>query len=261
MSDQLHFDEAQSRAVEAVYAFKDVVEQRRLTLAALELAPGERVLDIGCGPGYLAAEMAETVGAGGLVRGVDPSAPMLGLAARREPSGDAARIELSEGDALSLPVPDSSFDVAVSTQVYEYVADIPAALAEARRALRPGGRILILDTDWDSIVWRSSDDERMARVLSAWDEHLAHRDLPRHLPQLLDEGGFKLSKAQVVPMLNVGYDRASYSAGVLGLIADFVIGRHEISEESARAWAADLSGLGPHYFFSLSRYLFVAEAR
>ena len=50
----------------------------------------------------------------------------------------------------------------------------------------------MLDTDWDSIVWRARDEALMARVLAAWDEHLAHRDLPRRLPQLLREAGFTL---------------------------------------------------------------------
>src|SRR5437764_14593709 len=183
MSDRLEFDEAQSRAVEATYATRDVERQRRATLAALELRTGERVLDIGCGPGYLAAEMAELVGPEGFVQGVDPSPHMLAIAARRA----LPHMELSEGDALSLPPDDSSFDAAVSTQVYEYVPDIEAALTEARRVLRPGGRLLVLDTDWDSIVWRSSDDARMERVLRAWEEHLAHPRLPRVLPSLLRE--------------------------------------------------------------------------
>jgi arsenite methyltransferase len=256
MSDQLAFDEAQSRAVEAVYAFPDVVEQRRATLAALGLRPGERVLDIGCGPGYLASEMAEVVGDEGFVLGVDPSPAMLAIAARRAASG----MVLAEGDALSLPAPDGSFDAAVSTQVYEYVADIAGALAEARRVLKPGGRLLILDTDWDSIVWRSSDDARMARVLAAWDEHLAHPHLPRRLPELLAGAGLTLQKAAVVLVVNVGYKRETYSAGVLGMIADFVAGRQGVSAEEASAWADDLRGLGSNYFFSLNRYLFVAEA-
>jgi arsenite methyltransferase len=256
VSEQLHFDEARSRAVEATYATADIVEQRRATLLALDLQAGERVLDIGCGPGYLAAEMAQTLGGTGYVLAVDPSPAMLAIASPR--AGET--VELAEGDALSLPADDSSFDAAVSTQVYEYVTDIAGALAEVRRVLRPGGRLLVLDTDWDSIVWRSSDDGRMTRVLRVWDEHLAHPHLPRVLPELLAHAGFALRQTAVVPVLNVGYERATYSASTLGMIAEFVSGRQGITVEEARAWADDLRSLEGNYFFSLNRYLFVAEA-
>ena len=57
--------------------------------------------------------------------------------------------------------------------------------------LRPGGRLLVLDTDWDSIVWHSSDRERMERVLAAWNEHLADPYLPRRLPGLLRAAGLE----------------------------------------------------------------------
>ena len=87
---------------------------------------------------------------------------------------------------------DGAVDLAVSTQVYEYVADIAAALAEARRALRarraPAGARHRLGLD----RLARPDDALMARVLAAWDEHLAHRDLPRRLPELLREAGFAL---------------------------------------------------------------------
>ncbi|HEY7631977.1 MAG TPA: methyltransferase domain-containing protein [Thermoleophilaceae bacterium] len=259
MSDQLQFNEERSRAVEAVYATADIVEQRSATLAALELQPGERVIDIGCGPGYLASEMAEAVGQDGFVLGVDPSPSMLAIAERRDRVRGAARVKLEEGSATGLPSPDDSFDVAVSTQVYEYVPDMEAALAEVRRILKPRGRLAILDTDWDSIVWRSSDDERMTRVLRAWDEHLAHPHLPRDLPKMLTGAGFTLRRSEVVPVLNVGYERQTYSAGVLGMIAEFVSGRQGVTPEEASAWEDDLRSLGPDYFFSLNRYLFVAE--
>jgi SAM-dependent methyltransferase len=259
MPEQLKFNEDQSRAVEAVYATADIVEQRAATLAALELRPGERVIDIGCGPGYLANEMAAAVGQDGFVLGVDPSPSMLAIAGRRDKVRGAARVKLEQGSANDLPSPDDSFDAAVSTQVYEYVEDMEGALAEVRRTLKPRGRLAILDTDWDSIVWRSSDDERMTRVLHAWDEHLAHPHLPRDLPKLLADAGFTLRTTEVVPVLNVGYDRQTYSAGVLGMIAEFASGRQGITSEEAEAWEEDLRALGADYFFSLNRYLFVAE--
>ena len=234
--------------------------QRRLIAESLALRPGERVLDIGCGPGLLALEMAEAVGAEGRVHGVNLSPSMLAIAGRGRGTPGAAPIALEEGDASSLPFPDRSFDAVVSTQVYEYVADMPAALAEARRVLVPGGRLLILDTDWDSIVWRSDDDERMTRVLSAWDEHLAHRGLPRALPELLSGSGFRLDRCAVVPLLNVGYDRDTYSASrMLELVASFVAGRRGVDTAQATGWARDLRAMGARYFFSLNRYLFLAS--
>lgn len=258
MSDQLVFDEDASRRIEEIYGTPDVVEQRRRVLAALDLRPGERVLDVGCGPGLLAAQMAQAVGPGGHVRGIDVSVDMLSIAARRDAGPQAAPIAVGEGEATALPVPDTSLEVVVATQVYEYVADIAGALAEARRALVPGGRLLVLDTDWDSIVWRSRDDGRMARVLEAWDEHLAHRDLPRRLPQLLREAGLTLDRCDVVPILNVGDDRDTYSGGMRELIATFVPGRRGVDARETEVWAEDLRTMGADYFFSLSRYLFTA---
>ncbi|HEV7495789.1 MAG TPA: hypothetical protein VGO10_18605, partial [Baekduia sp.] len=64
---------------------------------------------------------------------------------------------------------------------------------------------------------------------------------------------------QIVPLFNAGYDPNTYSAGMLELIARFVPGRNGVSEAEATAWAQDLAGLGPDYFFSLNRYLFVAH--
>jgi arsenite methyltransferase len=258
MADSLQFDEQTSRQVEAVYATPDVVDQRRVTRAALALKPGERVLDLGCGPGYLAAEMAAEVGSGGSVHAVDVSESMLELAKRRERSDQAAPIEFGTADATSLPFEDGSFDVVTCTQAYEYVAEIETALREAHRVLAAGGRLLVVDTDWDSIVWRTSDEERTTRILRAWDEHLAHRDLPRRLPQLLRDAGFELAHSEVVPLLNIGYHTNTYSAPIADMIARFVSGRQGISAEEANSWAGDIKSMGDNYFFSINRYLFVA---
>jgi arsenite methyltransferase len=253
----VQFDAALSRRVEATYTTPEVGEQRRSIVSALALQPGERVLDIGSGPGFLACEMGAAVGASGSVTGLDSSEHMLMLAAGRQAP---AHVTFRPGEATSLPAEDGAFDVVTSTQVYEYVADMPRALAEARRVLRPGGRLLVMDTDWDSVVWASSDDDRMRRVLAAWDDHLVDPHLPRRLAGLLAGAGLEVTQCQALPLLNAGYSEHSYSASMIGIIGDFVPGRGGVTPDEATAWADDLISLGRDYFFSLTRYLFLATA-
>ena len=175
------FDEDMTRRLVDMYTTRDVVAQRDATLEMLDPQVGERVLDIGSGPGFLAAGIANRVGESGAVSGIDLSEPMIAYASGLSAAPGSAPMTFELGDATALGYPDQSFDAVVSTQVYEYVPDIETAMAEVHRVLVPGGRVLILDTDWDSVVWHTSDRARHARVMSAWQEHLADPWLPRTL--------------------------------------------------------------------------------
>jgi arsenite methyltransferase len=254
----LQFDDAMSRRIAATYTTPDVIEQRRVVLDTLALRPGQDVLDIGSGPGLLACEMAHKVGGTGSVQGIDPSDNMLAIARGRRPAAGSAQVDFASGEATSLPFPDGSFDAVTSTQVYEYVEDTTKALAEAKRVLRPGGRLLVLDTDWDSIVWHSNDPDRMRQVLAVWDEHLTDPYLPRRLPRMLADAGLAVTHQSVVPLLNTTYDANTYSAGLIGFITSFVPGRRGLKDDDVQAWSDDLTSMGADYFFSLNRYLFVA---
>ncbi len=256
----LPFDEAAGR-IEALYRTPDIAAQRRATLRALALQPGERVVDIGSGPGFLAAEMANAVGSSGRVIGIDLSPNMLALAqARCGREGLADRVEFHGGDARRLPFPDDAFDAAVAAQTYGYVGDITAALAELYRVVRPGGRAVVVDTDWDSIVWHTTDRARMEYVLGAWTEHLADPHLPRTLGPRLRRAGFIVQRQEVVPLFNPDWSADTFSHGLIGLIQAFVVGRRGITPQEAAEWAADLRRIGEShaYFFSLNRYLFLA---
>lgn len=258
MNSALLFDDKASERLLAVYVTPDVVAQRRQIIAALRLQSGEKILDVGSGPGFLAAAMADLVGPQGAVQGIDISEPMRAIAAAH--CADRPSVRFHAASATSLPFGDGAFDVATVTQVMEYVADVGAALGELARVLRPGGRMLILDTDWDSIVWHTTNRPRMIRILEAWDEHLADPYLPRTLASRLSAAGFEVTAQTVLPIFNPRFEEATYSNRMIDLIAAFVVGRRGITAEEAGAWAAELRQLGgdQRYFFSLNRYLFMA---
>jgi arsenite methyltransferase len=260
--NQLNFDAAAASSLEVLYVTPDVIAQRARVLDLLTPAPGERILDIGVGPGFLAYDIARLVGETGELVGLDLSAAMIATASRRLAEFAWARVV--EGDAEKLPFPDAVFDAAVCTQVYEYVANMPGALSELRRALKPGARALILDTDWRSIVWHSSDSARMDRVLACWDGHLSDPHLPARLGPLLRSAGFQVRRVEIVPMLTPRWQPVSYAAGIMRTISSYVRAngaRFGLSDEEIRAWWADQQFLieRDEFFFSLNRYVFLAS--
>ncbi len=259
MSGGLEFDAAASRQVEAMYQTPDVAAQRVEVLRALDLQRGEHVLDVGSGPGLLAAEIAAAVGPDGRVAGIDTSDAMLAMAQSRCAEQSWAAFE--NADAAKLPYADATFDAAVSTQVYEYVPDISGAFAELYRVVRPGGRAIILDSDFGSLVWHTREPARMARVLAAWDEHFVHPHLPRVLALRLREAGFVVRGRSVIPIFNPEYHSGAFSFHMIGVVAAFVVGRNGLTQDEVDAWAAEFETLGQtgEYFYSLNRYLFVAH--
>ena len=255
----MQFDNAISRQLNALYTSSIPTARRRKTLALLSLRPGEAVLDIGTGPGYLAAEMAAQVGPSGRVVGIDKSPDMLALASER--CAELPQVSFHEADAVQLPAPASAFDAAVAIQVYEFVNDMDAALQELHRVLRPGGRAVIVDIDWESLVWEAGDRARAARVFHAWDEHLADPYLPRRLGSLLGQAGFELLSVDTYAPVVVRAD--SFVAGMAKFVAGFVAGRGGVTAEDAAAWLDDLAAMdaGKRYFFSLTAFVFLAARR
>ena len=181
MAGMLYDSEAAAR-LERAYATTDATVQREELRRSLRAAAGESILDLGSGPGFLACELAQEVGASGRIVGVDISSDMNSIALKRvAASGFGDRVEILEGDATALAFADATFDAAVSTQVIEYLAEPDAALHQLARVLRADGRLVIVDTDWDSLVWAATDRRRAARIAAAWNEHLPDPYLPRSL--------------------------------------------------------------------------------
>jgi len=252
----LEYNEEASKRLLAVYTTPDVETQRREFINAINLEPGEKVLDVGSGPGFLTKIMRDKVGPLGLICGVDISEFQLNIARSNTKENDG--IKFSYGDATDLPFPDEYFDTIACTQVLEYVNDVDKALKEFHRVVRNGGKIAILDTDWDSIVWHSSNPERMRRILKVWEAHASDPFLPRKLAKSMNRAGFKIINQKIFPIYNPNYEEETYSNRMIDLIIPFVIETGNLSKEEANSWANELRNSAEYgYFFSLNRYFFL----
>src|SRR5215203_148263 len=254
----LQFSNKAARALERIYSSADVVAQRKATLERLALRSGESVIDIGCGPGFLCDEMAEAVGENGRVLGVDISDDLLTVARERNAR---SRLTYEHGDAERLDQPEASFDVAVSVQTLEFLNDPDRAIAEMFRVLKPGGRALILNTDWDRVAWYASDPDRMARVRRAWEAHCAHPRLPQTLVTRLRRAGFTIAALSTFPIVNTRLEPGTYSHGLLELMRDFLQAQGTVEALELAAWATDLDALTAKgsYFFSTTRCFFAVN--
>jgi arsenite methyltransferase len=252
----LRFDGARATEADLEAHTPEMLGQRKHLRDRLALSPGEKVLDVGCGPGYLAEEMARDVGPDGEVCGIDISESMLALA--RDRCSASSQVSLRAGRCEEIPYGDGVFDAAVSVQVYEYVQDIERALAELFRVLRPGGRAVIFDTDWDSLVWHTADRRRMRRVLELWDDHVADPRLPERLGVLLRDAGFREESVTTLTFLNRDCNERTYSYWLIGFIEAFLTGHPDADRAEKDAWSEELRARARagRYFFSLGRYAF-----
>jgi SAM-dependent methyltransferase len=252
--EKLEFGDEGSRLVEEFNASAGAKARRAKILEALDLEAGCRVLDVGSGPGHQAFEMSPVVGPSGRVDGVDPADSAIEIAENR--CAHLVNVNFQNGEASKLPFGDSIFDAAMSSQVFEYLEDTPRALGEIFRVLKSSGRVLIHDTDWGATLWHSSDVERMTRIMSVWDGHLAEPHLPRTLPRALTAAGFANVNADAIVQLEFNYDTSSASAVLMKFVVDYVTS-HGISQHEADTWANDLRDLGTRgdYFFSSNEYI------
>lgn len=151
------------------------------------LAPGMSLLDVGCGPGTITADLAERV-APGTVVGIEPVDEP--LAAAR--SLDTAAV-FETGDVYALAYDDDSFDVVHAHQVLQHLTDPVAALREMRRVCRPGGIVACRDADYETFTWWPTEP-RLDRWLDIYRRLARHNgaepDAGRHLTTWFAEAGF-----------------------------------------------------------------------
>jgi arsenite methyltransferase len=253
--EQIVFDEEVAAQLDAFYRTRDVIRRRELALAALDAQPSDSVVDIGCGPGFYVAALAEQAAS---VTGIDPSASMLAIAGRK--TEGHGNVTLLQAEAIPLPLEDASMDRALSVQVFEYIADVSAALAEIRRVLRPGGRVVLWDIDWTTLSWYAADAARMARMTQAWDRHLVHPALPQTLSPALRAAGFADVRCDAHVFCTTAMDPESFGGNLPKILGSYLRGLDDIAEDDVAAWEAELRDLDARgaYYFALTQCCFSA---
>jgi ubiquinone/menaquinone biosynthesis C-methylase UbiE len=171
----------------------DEVAARAAYLELLGVGPGQRVLEVGCGTGAVLRDVARRVVPNGRVVGLDPNRTFLAVAAEiAEREGLASLMEWREGDALRLPFPNGSFDVALSVTTLGHVPNGERAITEMVRVVQPGGRVGVHDRDDDSFIVSHPDRALTRRVVAGGsDQAMIDSWLGRKLPRLLTAAGLQ----------------------------------------------------------------------
>jgi SAM-dependent methyltransferase len=156
-----------------------------LMLDQMRLHRGQRVLEVGCGTGDDVRTIARRVGPNGSVLGLDASPLVVAEAARRN-----LPVDFRVGDAVALELPDAAFDRCRSERLLMHAHGEPAELVGAMtRVLRPGGRLVTFELDWDTLAIDGAEHELTRRIVRSYSDGVANGCVGRTLPRLLRDAG------------------------------------------------------------------------
>ena len=172
---------------------------RARAVDALRPGPGQRLLDVGCGAGEVARGLAAFVAPTGQVTAIDIAEAVVEVARSRN---DGSHVTYEVGDVQKLDFEDRSFDGVRTERVLQHVADPDAAVAELARVTRPGGRVCLIDTEWDSLQFDGLPGELVGAMRQALlgGVMLHHTDMGRTLRRRLVQAGLAEVTCEPVPL-------------------------------------------------------------
>lgn len=202
----------QAKRLEQRGRAEDEASAREEYLRLMELAPGERVLDVGCGSGVVTRAIARRVAPTGSAVGCDSSPALLSVAREyAETEGLGGLIEWRQGDCRKLPFADASFDAVMAVTVLAHVPAAEAALAEQVRVTRQGGRVGVFDFDGDCFLISHPNRQLTRRIVAAHcDNGAVNGRLIREVPGLLRNLG--LERVQAKAFMPLEHEAGSFYA-------------------------------------------------
>ncbi|TDD74251.1 methyltransferase domain-containing protein [Actinomadura rubrisoli] len=223
-------------------------ELRARSYELLAIAPDAAVVDVGCGPGRAAAEMAER---GARAVGIDPDERMIAVAGGRWPAAD-----FRVASAYRLPFTDGALHGYRAEKVYHVLDDPARAIGEARRVLAPGGRIVLIGQDWDTFVIDADDAALTRTIVHARADLVPAPRVVRRCRNLLLDAGFADITVEARTMIFT-------DAAMVPVLADLAEGARAagtISDAQAGAWVAEQRERGRCGRLFLALPLFVTAA-
>lgn len=227
---------------------------KRIALDALDIRPGQTIVDLGCGPGTDLATLAAASPAGAVI-GVDADRTMLDQARQR--TAGLRPVHVTLADLHELPLAGHSADRARTDRVLQHVRDPAAALAEIRRVLRPGGRLVMAEPDWDSLAVDHPDiDVARAYTRHIGDNIVRNAVIGRQLPRLATQAGFAV--AGVTPVTSTFRDVGTADR-ILGLERNTqrAVAAGYLSADAARDWLDHLAT--QPFFAAVTLYVVLAD--
>ena len=162
-----------------------------IILGPVGVEAGETVVDFGCGPGFVASQLARLVGPGGHVHAIDVNEAFVARARElAEASGRADRVTVHHCPDERLPLADGLADRAYAKNVLEYVPDVDAVLGELHRVLRPGGAMVASDSDFGFVVVEPLTPAEVAEVFEAAAPAFREPNIGRKLRAAFLRAGF-----------------------------------------------------------------------
>jgi SAM-dependent methyltransferase len=176
------------RFMEEGHRLPDIISSRGIVMDTLHLVPGKRILDVGCGPALDALDLAARVASDGELVGVDLSEAMIN-AARKRIVGSTASTRFEVAAAEALPFDDSTFDACRAERLFMHLTEPQRVLDEMSRVTRPGGRICVVDFDWQTFVLYHPADEPTDLIISGLIDDMANGRIGRQLPRMFAATG------------------------------------------------------------------------